>query len=62
VFASFHIRNYQGSVIDYVQRHHDVLNTKPAAFVSISLSAAGENPDDWEGLEHCVIRFLHASG
>jgi menaquinone-dependent protoporphyrinogen oxidase len=31
----------------------------PSAFISVSLSAAGENPDDWEGLETCVARFLH---
>ena len=55
--ASLHVGNYQPALIEYVRRYHDVLNGKRAAFLSISLSAAGENPDDWEGLEQCVARF-----
>lgn len=57
--ASLHVGNYQAALVDYARRHHETLNSKPSAFVSVSLSAAGENPDDWEGLKECVARFQH---
>lgn len=57
--ASLHVGSYQATLIDYARRHHEALNSKPSAFISVSLSAAGENPDDWEGLNECVVRFQH---
>lgn len=57
--ASLHVGSYQAALVDYARRHHDTLNSKPSAFLSVSLSAAGENPDDWEGLNECVARFQH---
>ena len=36
-----------------------MLNSGNSGFISVSLSAAGENPDDWEGLEQCLARFEH---
>jgi len=59
VAASLHVGNYQAFVIDYVCLYHEILSQKPSAFLSVSLSAAGENPDDWEGLTQCVQRFTH---
>lgn len=61
VGASLHVGNYQASVIEYVRRHHDALNRMRTAFLSVSLSAAGENPHDWEGLEQCVARFTQST-
>ena len=57
IAASLHVGRYQTAVVDYACRHHAILTAKPSAFLSISLSAAGENPDDWEGLAQCVQRF-----
>jgi menaquinone-dependent protoporphyrinogen oxidase len=57
--ASLHVGSYQAALIDYARRHHDTLNSKPSAFISVSLSAAGENPDEWEGLKECAARFEH---
>jgi menaquinone-dependent protoporphyrinogen oxidase len=59
--ASLHVGHYQASLVDYARRHHETLNEMASAFVSVSLAAAGENPDDWEGLETCVARFLHGT-
>lgn len=61
VAGSLHVGNYQSTVVEYVRRHHEALNGMPSAFLSVSLSAAGENPEDWQGLEQCVARFLHAT-
>jgi menaquinone-dependent protoporphyrinogen oxidase len=61
IAASLHVGSYQPAVIECARLHHEALNAMPAAFLSVSLSAAGENPDDWAGLDQCVDRFLHAT-
>jgi menaquinone-dependent protoporphyrinogen IX oxidase len=58
IAASLHVGQYQATVVDFVRRHHEELNMMPSAFVSVSLSAAGVNPHDWEGLEQCIARVL----
>jgi menaquinone-dependent protoporphyrinogen oxidase len=59
IAASLHVGHYQPAVVEFARAHHEELNTMPSAFISVSLSAAGVNPHDWEGLEQCVDRFLH---
>ena len=61
VAGSLHVGSYQPALVEYVRRHHEALNGMPSAFLSVSLSAAGKNPEDWEGLEQCVARFLHST-
>ena len=55
--ASIHVGRYQAPLAAYARGHRTQLAEMPNAFVSVSLSAAGENPDDWAGLEQCVARF-----
>jgi len=55
--ASLHVGRYQPALVAYARAHHEVLNAKPAAFISVSLSAAGVNPHDWEGCQACVEKF-----
>ena len=57
--ASLHVGRYQPALAAYARTHSEQLNAKPAAFISFSLSAAGVNPHDWEGLEQCLARFEH---
>jgi len=57
--ASLHVGHYQPPLVAYARTHHDELNRRRSAFISVSLSAAGVNPDDWEGIEQCVSRFTH---
>jgi menaquinone-dependent protoporphyrinogen oxidase len=59
VAASLHVGSYQPAVVEFARLYHETLNAAPSAFISVSLSAAGVNPHDWEGLEQCVSRFLH---
>jgi menaquinone-dependent protoporphyrinogen oxidase len=59
--ASLHVGQYQPALENYARRHHEVLNAGRSAFISVSLSAAGENPDDWEGLDACLARFQNAT-
>lgn len=60
--GSVHVGRYQPALIEYAARSHDALNAMRSSFISVSLSAAGENPDDWEGLEQCVERFEQETG
>lgn len=57
VAASLHMGHYQPAVVQFIRMHRDTLAHMPSAFISISLSAAGANPDDRQGLEQCVDRF-----
>ncbi|CAN7419735.1 hypothetical protein LJR225_002704 [Phenylobacterium sp. LjRoot225] len=57
--ASLHIGRYQAPLVAYARAQHEVLNAKPAVFISVSLSAAGFNPHDWEGCEDCLAKFQH---
>ncbi|HEY0651182.1 flavodoxin domain-containing protein [Phenylobacterium sp.] len=57
--ASLHVGRYQPRLMEYARTHHATLNKIRSAFISVSLSAAGENPHDWEGLEQCLARFEH---
>lgn len=59
IAASLHVGRYQPAIVAFARDHHESLNSMPSAFISVSLSAAGVNPHDWEGLEQCVARFLH---
>jgi len=57
--ASLHVGRYQAALVHFARTHHEALNARPSAFVSVSLSAAGANPHDWEGLDQCLARFEH---
>ena len=57
--ASLHVGHYQAPLVAYAREHHEALNAKPSAFISVSLSAAGVSPHDWEGCEDCLARFEH---
>jgi menaquinone-dependent protoporphyrinogen oxidase len=57
--ASVHAGNYQPPLVAYARQQHEVLNAKPAAFISVSLSAAGITPPDWETCDDCIARFEH---
>jgi len=57
--ASLHVGRYQPPLVAYARAQHEALNAMPSAFVSVSLAAAGFNPDDWEGLEDCLRRLEH---
>jgi menaquinone-dependent protoporphyrinogen oxidase len=57
LLASVHLSRYQRSFIEFVRNNHDALNLIPSAFISVSLSAAGDNPSDLAGLRACVDRL-----
>jgi menaquinone-dependent protoporphyrinogen oxidase len=62
VAASLHAGHFQHAILEWVRAHRAILRGSPNLFVSVSLSAAGRDPDDVEGLEECTDRFAEQSG
>lgn len=62
VAASVHAGRYQTSIEHYVQEHLSTLNKKPTIFVSVSLTAATDEPESWKELEEVTQNFLTKTG
>ena len=62
IAASLHVGRYQSSVVHFVRQHSAALDAVPNAFISVSLSAASDEPDDTRGLQTCIAEFLDQTG
>ena len=62
VAASLHAGGFQKSVTRVVAKHVASVSAKPNVFISVSLSAAGEDEEDWRGLEQCLDEFFSQAG
>jgi menaquinone-dependent protoporphyrinogen oxidase len=62
IAASLHTGRYQAAVEQFAHEHSQQLNGMLSAFVSVSLSAAGEDEDDVQGLARCVQEFERLTG
>jgi menaquinone-dependent protoporphyrinogen oxidase len=60
--ASVHAHQYQASITEFARDYHERLNGMPALFVSVSLSAAGTDPKDLEGIAACANAFKAETG
>lgn len=60
--GSVHAGNYQKPLIKLAKRKASALTQVRAAFLSVSLAAAGTDADDWAGLTECVNRFAKKTG
>lgn len=60
--ASLHAGGFQKAMIDFAEARAGTLNAMPTLFLPVSLSAAGDDPEDWKGLRDCVSRFLAQTG
>ena len=58
IAASLHAGQYQAPVVHFARANHAWLNLMPAAFFSVSLSAAGSDPEDLKGIADCAERFM----
>ena len=61
VAASIHAGQYQTDCAEAAHRHRAALANMPNVFLSVSLSAAGDDPDDWAGLKHAVAILQEAT-
>jgi menaquinone-dependent protoporphyrinogen oxidase len=62
VAASVHIGDYQRAVARWVRMHAPMLNTMPAAFLSVCLAVLEKNPAAREDIAGIMARFLSRHG
>lgn len=58
IASSIHMGRYQTAVADYAIRNAPVLTKMPSAFVSVSLTAAGNDEESWKELHELTEHFL----
>lgn len=58
IAASLHIGGFQPGVLRAVHKNAAAITAKPNVFLSVSLSAAGDDAGDWRGLEKCLEDFF----
>lgn len=62
IAARVHAGLYPFRISRFVKNHRAMLNDRPAAFVSVSMAAAGHRPGDEERAARYATRFLTATG
>ena len=62
IASSVHAGKYQSAIKNYIQKHHKQLNNMHSAFVSVSLTAAGDDEEQWKELEEITTHFLAGCG
>jgi menaquinone-dependent protoporphyrinogen oxidase len=60
--GSLHVGGYQKALADFVTEASDQLALMPTLFLAVSLSAAGNDPEDWAGLRKCLAGFETDTG
>lgn len=58
VAASVHMGEYQSSIEHYVRENHKLLNLVPGLFLSVSLTAATDEPESWKELKKITEDFM----
>lgn len=62
VAGSVHGGRYQKELVAWAKAQARGLAGVPTLFLSVSLTAAGRDAQEWEGLEGCVARFADETG
>lgn len=60
--GSLHAGVYQTPLFHFARKNHEALNKMPTAFLSVSLAAAGKDPEDLKGMANCADSFQKNSG
>ena len=60
--ASVHAGRYQAPLVDFAKAHRAQLDKMKSLFLSVSLAAAGDAKEDWEGLARIVDGFTSETG
>jgi menaquinone-dependent protoporphyrinogen oxidase len=60
--ASVHLEKFQPALVAYAKAHARALAARPTLFLPVSLSAAGTDAGDWEGLHRIVAAFETETG
>ena len=62
VGASVHAGHHQRAAADFISREAQHLNVRPAAFFSVSLSAASSNPSKLDMIRSIATKFVRDAG
>ncbi len=62
IAASVHQSAYQSAVVHFIRKHWELLLGKPTAFVSVSLSAAGEDEEDKRDAQGYIDKLVGETG
>ena len=60
--GSLHAGGYQKTLSRFASAARTDLALMPTLFLAVSLSAAGQDPDDWAGLRKCLAAFETDTG
>lgn len=60
--GSLHAGGYQAALASFARSHAAALNDMPTLFLAVSLSAAGDDAEDWAGLRKCLDEFHSETG
>jgi menaquinone-dependent protoporphyrinogen oxidase len=60
--GSLHAGGYQKALVRFAADQRPALAGMPTLFLPVSLSAAGNDPDDWSGLRQCLAEFETETG
>ena len=60
--GSLHAGKFQKALRNLASRQRIALAQMKAAFLAVSLSAAGDDADDWAGLDECITQFSTRTG
>ena len=60
--ASVHGGHYQKELTEFCAKHVGTLARVPSLFLSVSLTAAGHDAEDWQGLSKILTDFTSATG
>jgi menaquinone-dependent protoporphyrinogen oxidase len=62
VVGSVHAAKHQKALVAFVKRHHTLLNNRPTAFVSVSLTAADDTEESDIATRRMIDAFLDETG
>ncbi len=60
--GSLHMGGFQKTLTRYVTGARTALSLMPTLFLAVSLSAAGQDAEDWAGLRKCLAEFETETG
>lgn len=60
--ASVHVGEYQSAIIHFATEHSAALSAMPSAFLSVSLAAASDDPNELQDIERIARDFTEKTG
>ena len=60
--GSVHMGRYQTALVYHIRRWHETLNAMPSAFISVSLSAASNDPHERSEIDEVAQKMLQEAG